>query len=926
MRLESLACPDWGSSRVLVLTALIAFLIALGGCGGSSDSWRCDSVRTAWPSDVSSLLGDLDGDGNPGVNDAIAILRIVVGFDSVSPLADCDGDGTVGVGDAILMLRCVVGLSTWPIGTFYPEPDRQISGVVVEDDFAIADGEVVEAVGDTTIQCNTATISGSIFSRASGPGGAKGAGITIEATGNVGISGSIETAPGQRGDSATPTGGDGGYLAVSSSDGSISIGAPQGTAGSAQAGRPSLRTGDGADGTDDGAGGNGGRIRLSAANGTVSVEQSAGLFVLGDGGDGGLTVIGGTDLPGYVPPAQLPNSGGDGGSMELDAGQLVGVDLIDRGQLPDGAPACEATFGDGVVVGGAGGDAGGFYYGVDPQTGSSTWPTSAGARQVQPAQATVIIGAAGGDGIRRAGHGQSISIIDGNTGQAGGDGRDLEVRGGDGGHCGGWTTDGEFVYIRGSGSYVAGNGGDAQVQAAGGKAGASNGSGGAGGGAVASGGTGGNTYLIALDGAAAYPGRGGNAEAIGGAGGNGGATCTPPGPGGGGGRGGDARATGSDGGTAVGGGGSRAMGGGAQATSGDGGNGGDGAPAGGGGQAGTVTATAGAGNPNGQVSEQNGTPGSPGSICGNISQKLYSTITYSILNQRRVTIRPSALEVAVIPSQAEVYELGGDVNPFRVTGTQSLVATTDFGVLWGIHDYDEVYMYRTPSTGGDRPPDVILTTTGTQPGDWMTSLWYDQSNDRLYCTHGTSISVWHNASQAQANRAADRTIAVTGTATLTNISGDAGRDILFAITDDNGINYRLICIDGIGTAQGTIAPSRQIDVNNFGVGLAYSGASDRLYVGKHEPANPAGTARVLVISNASAASGAVTPDVLQGPLSGIDGYIVGLQVIPADDALFVGCANASLLAYPFASTIVGDTHPQSTGRIAGNSFLVVPAG
>jgi len=77
----------------------------------------------------------------------------------------------------------------------------------------------------------------------------------------------------------------------------------------------------------------------------------------------------------------------------------------------------------------------------------------------------------------------------------------------------------------------------------------------------------------------------------------------------------------------------------------------------------------------------------------------------------------------------------------------------------------------------------------------MTSLWYDQTSDRLYCTHGNSISVWHNASQAQANRAADRRITVTGTATLTNICGDAGRDVLFAITDDNGIHYGLICID-----------------------------------------------------------------------------------------------------------------------------------
>ncbi|HCU35169.1 MAG TPA: hypothetical protein DGT21_06800, partial [Armatimonadetes bacterium] len=520
----------------MVVIALVACLIVLGGCGGSSDS-RHGDAGTASLCSVSSLLGDLDGDGNPGVNDAIAILRIVVGFDVTTPLADCDGDGTVGVGDAILMLRCVVGLSSWPIGMYYPTPDRQISGTVVEGDFVVAEGELVEVVGDTVIQCDTATIPGGLFSRPSGPGGSDGASITIEASGDVSISGTIETAPGQPGDSATPTGGKGGDITVSSSGGSITIGGPGGAAGTAQAKSRSLRTGSGADGRGDGAGGSGGRIRLSAPSGTVRVEQSAELFVLGDGGDGGLIVISGADLAGYVPPASLPNSGGDGGAVEFDADRLEGVELSGRGQLPDGTPAYEVTFDDGVVVGGAGGDAGSFYYGVDPQTGAPTWPTSVGARRVQAAQAMVIVGAAGGDGIRLAGHGQSISIIDANTGQPGGNGRDVEARGGDGGHCGGWTIGGEFIYIRGSESYVAGNGGDVHLQAAGGKAAASNGNGGAGGGAVAVGGTGGNTYTIDLDGATASPGRGGHAEAIGGAGGNGGSTCAPPGPGGGGGRG-----------------------------------------------------------------------------------------------------------------------------------------------------------------------------------------------------------------------------------------------------------------------------------------------------------------------------------------------------------------------------------------------------
>ena len=63
-----------------------------------------------------ALLGDLDGDGNPTVGDAIKILRIVVGLDPDDPCADANQNGGTDVGDAIKVLRCVVGLDAWPIG------------------------------------------------------------------------------------------------------------------------------------------------------------------------------------------------------------------------------------------------------------------------------------------------------------------------------------------------------------------------------------------------------------------------------------------------------------------------------------------------------------------------------------------------------------------------------------------------------------------------------------------------------------------------------------------------------------------------------------------------------------------------------------------------------------------------------------------
>ncbi len=60
-------------------------------------------------------LGDLDGDGQATVGDAIKILRIAVGLDPGDPRADVNGSGTVDVGDAIRVLRCAVGLDPWPI-------------------------------------------------------------------------------------------------------------------------------------------------------------------------------------------------------------------------------------------------------------------------------------------------------------------------------------------------------------------------------------------------------------------------------------------------------------------------------------------------------------------------------------------------------------------------------------------------------------------------------------------------------------------------------------------------------------------------------------------------------------------------------------------------------------------------------------------
>ncbi len=115
---------------VAILTLLLVVIaLWLVGCGGGGSravttpaERKSPASRTSpHPAEVrlangGALLGDLDGDGNATVGDAIKILRIVVGLDSDDPCADANENGGTDVGDAIKVLRCVVGLDPWPIG------------------------------------------------------------------------------------------------------------------------------------------------------------------------------------------------------------------------------------------------------------------------------------------------------------------------------------------------------------------------------------------------------------------------------------------------------------------------------------------------------------------------------------------------------------------------------------------------------------------------------------------------------------------------------------------------------------------------------------------------------------------------------------------------------------------------------------------
>ena len=123
--------------RLALVLPLTLVLAAITGCHSGRES-AAPALAPDEPVFLSQagLRGDLNGNGNPDVSDAIGILRIVVGLDPANAQADCDGDGTTGVGDAIALLRCVVGLDPWPINT----------GPVVGDTMLGADGQTLVGV------------------------------------------------------------------------------------------------------------------------------------------------------------------------------------------------------------------------------------------------------------------------------------------------------------------------------------------------------------------------------------------------------------------------------------------------------------------------------------------------------------------------------------------------------------------------------------------------------------------------------------------------------------------------------------------------------------------------------------------------------------------------------------------------------------
>lgn len=61
---------------------------------------------------VSAVTGDVNGDGEITMSDAMSALRMSAGLEAYNASADVDGDGSVTVNDALQLLRCAIGLIT----------------------------------------------------------------------------------------------------------------------------------------------------------------------------------------------------------------------------------------------------------------------------------------------------------------------------------------------------------------------------------------------------------------------------------------------------------------------------------------------------------------------------------------------------------------------------------------------------------------------------------------------------------------------------------------------------------------------------------------------------------------------------------------------------------------------------------------------
>ncbi len=916
--------------RLLGIGLLGVFTIAVAILGSCHSGHHDGDILTA----AVGLRGDLDRDGNPSVGDAIAILRIVVGLDGADSAADADGDGSTSVNDAIAVLRCVVGLAEWPLGEYTLPPTRTIGpGVVIEAALIVGAEERVECLGETTIQCETATIAGELYSSSPTAAGDTAGGITIDAQGDVALSGAMWAGDGAAGDLSTSSGqgGDGGSVAINSANGDITVGVEAQT--SADAPDPYLGAGDAGVGADDlttavpGPGGQGGSVSLSCPNGLLTIHPRAGLIHVGNGGDGGTGHVPvDSDIEQSDPPEDGPD-GGNAGLLSMECDAFAGL------EEQEGAIVIDPPE---MLTGGNGGDGGGLWVcvevGVTPDESETsaavaTCASSAGSRTARGladvAQGNGGVswysGGGGGDATcpGEPGKGGDYSTVYYYTKYLGSDGVGyIGEKGGDLRFGSIVTQSGQsWPAIYPKDLYAGGKGGDVSM------GGWSLGlfpapctDGRAGGGARAIGGPGGR---VIEDGLPAVwlarmnivGGAGGNARAQAGNGQPGGDCCaSPPGQGGKGGNAGSiALATGGNGGNQVAGRGGKA--GNATAIGADGGRGGNGSPPGIGGQAtGTVVATAGTpgtGSPpgdEGATEHHYGEPGAAGQACP--ADKNYGVVVSSS-PQKKIYGYPAFYNTAVAGNQVEpAFTLGGTNSPIQAWQGQSMIFSPDNSLLWAGNELGGMCLYRNPlTTSGDRAPDLQLHMDGTQ---WY-SIWYEAQADILYATTMSAalIYAWDGASVGSANRPPDRTIAVPDYWGQGYLTGAAGSSVLFMAARLNGVDSVLV-FDGADSRNGVSAPDRSWRPQNFKAAnthaLSWDDTRNLLYVGVPN------LSQIHVYSDASTREGSATPNrtiTIDFPGKVTVDWITGVIVAPEHDLLFVSMYKGQTMVFRRASSLQG---------------------
>ena len=111
------ATIDWVTANYAVGGTLSESVAAYLRAAGLTDD-EMNAIRTNMLEPVGGeeiLYGDIDGDGEVTVTDALAALRAAVGLaeigDEAFALADVDGDGEITVSDALRILRTAAGLA-----------------------------------------------------------------------------------------------------------------------------------------------------------------------------------------------------------------------------------------------------------------------------------------------------------------------------------------------------------------------------------------------------------------------------------------------------------------------------------------------------------------------------------------------------------------------------------------------------------------------------------------------------------------------------------------------------------------------------------------------------------------------------------------------------------------------------------------------